>query len=76
MAEREADIEPNRIWMDESVAELRPHAKGHYINEIDPLRYPQHVAECFAPEDWKRLVDLRRLYDPDGVFHSYLGHDA
>ncbi|MEJ8566429.1 FAD-binding oxidoreductase [Wenzhouxiangellaceae bacterium CH-27] len=76
IAEQEADIEPNYIWMDEAVALMRPYSKGHYINEIDPVRYPKHVAECFAPDDWERLRALRVQYDPDRVFHDYIGPDA
>lgn len=72
MAEEQAHIAPNQEWMDASVKLLRPYTKGHYINEIDPVRYPEHVPECFAPADWKRLNALRAKYDPDGVFHTFL----
>ena len=75
IAEKEDDIEPNYAWMDEAVAMLRPLARGHYINEIDPVRYPQHVEECFSPESWEKLQQLRRQYDPQNVFHAYLGGD-
>lgn len=73
MAEEEGDIAPNRRWMDEAVAALKPVSRGHYINEIDPLHYPQHLRECFSPKSWKRLAQLRKRYDPQGVFHSWLG---
>jgi FAD/FMN-containing dehydrogenase len=62
--------------MDEAVELMRPLAEGRYINEIDPVRYPQHVQECFSPADWERLEQLRRQYDPQGVFHTYLGPDG
>ncbi|MBE9539620.1 MAG: FAD-binding oxidoreductase [Proteobacteria bacterium] len=74
MAEDESHLALNRRWMDESVELLRPVTRGHYINEIDPQHYPQHVAECFSPESWKRLAKLRKQHDPDGVFYSWLGH--
>jgi FAD/FMN-containing dehydrogenase len=76
IAEKEEDIEPNYQWMDEAVELMRPLAAGRYINEIDPVRYPQHVQECFSPADWERLEQLRRQYDPQGVFHTYLGPDG
>lgn len=74
MAEEEAHITLNRQWMDEAVALLRPVSRGHYINEIDPLHYPQHVQECFSPESWEQLARLRKQYDPHGLFYSWLGH--
>jgi hypothetical protein len=74
MAEEEAHIPLNRQWMDESVRLLKPVTRGHYINEIDPLHYPEHVAECFSKKSWQRLARLRKRYDPDGLFFSWLGH--
>ena len=74
MAEDESHLPLNRRWMDEAVALLRPVTKGHYINEIDPQHYPQHVAECFSESSWKRLAKLRKQHDPEGLFHSWLGH--
>jgi len=74
MAENESHIPLNRQWMDESVALLQPFSKGRYINEIDPQHYPQHVAECFSSESWKKLAKLREQYDPESLFFSWLGH--
>lgn len=74
IAEKEQDIEPNYQWMDESISLTQGFSKGRYINEIDPLRYPQAVLECFSAENWERLMKLRQKYDPSGVFHTYLGH--
>lgn len=76
IAETEEDIEPNYQWMDEAVALMQPLAVGRYINEIDSVRYPQHVQECFRPADWERLEQLRQRYDPQGVFHTYVGLDG
>jgi FAD/FMN-containing dehydrogenase len=73
IADKEEDIDPNYKWMDESVEIMRPFSRGHYINEIDPVRYPHHVQECFSADDWERLETLRNKYDPDGVFHTYVG---
>ncbi|MFQ5660649.1 MAG: FAD-binding oxidoreductase [Gammaproteobacteria bacterium] len=74
IAEEAAHIEPNYRWMDQAVAMMHPLARGHYMNEIDPARYPVHVRACFSKAKWKRLNELRLRYDPDGVFHTYLGH--
>ncbi len=75
MAEEESHVPINRKWMDESVALLRPVTKGHYINETDPLHYPEHARECFTEEGWERLAVLRDKYDPDRLFYSWLGQE-
>ena len=59
--------------MDESVKLVKPYTRGHYPNEINPQRYPDAIRACFSPEKWQRLAELREQYDPQGVFHSYLG---
>ena len=73
MAETPDDIEPNFKWLDESVELMQPYTRGHYINEFNPMRYPEALQVCFGTENWKRLGELRRKYDPKGVFHGYLG---
>lgn len=73
MAEEEAHIPLNREWMDEAVSMLRPITRGHYINETDPVHYPEHIEECFSPKSWKRLAELRKKYDPNGLFCTWLG---
>lgn len=73
IAEKEQDNAVNYRWMDESVELVQPLTRGHYINEIDTLRYPQQIQECFSKESWAQLGQLRKKYDPDGVFHNYLG---
>jgi len=73
MAEQAEDVEPNFRWMDESVEAVRPYTRGHYPNEINMQRYPDTIRACFTEEKWQRLAQLREKYDPQGVFHSYLG---
>jgi methylase of polypeptide subunit release factors len=75
MAEEESHLDINRKWMDEAVAMLQPVTRGHYINEIDPVHYPQQIAECFSKESWKRLAILRKQHDPEGLFHTWLGQE-
>jgi FAD/FMN-containing dehydrogenase len=73
MADEDAHVAANRKWMDESVALMRPYTRGHYVNEINPLHYPEHLRECFTESSWKRLAKLRKKYDPNGLFYSWLG---
>jgi hypothetical protein len=75
LADKPEHVEPNYAWMDKFKALMDSGlAKGHYINETEFLRYPEHVKQCFTEEGWKRLGDLRKKYDPDGVFHTYIGY--
>jgi len=48
-------------------------AKGHYVNEVEPRFNSNRIQQCFSDAAWKRLQQLREKYDPDGVFHKYLG---
>ena len=73
MADHDDDVEANHAWMDAAVERLEPWTAGHYPNEIDPGRYPVALRECFSPRKWQRLAELRKRYDPDGVFHAWLG---
>ena len=73
MADSDAQVEPNHVWMDEAVEMMAPHTRGHYPNEINPGRYPDALRACFSPEKWQRLEAMRAQYDPVGVFHSWLG---
>jgi len=74
IADEAAQIEANAAWMDESVKAMQSVMAGRYPNELDPLRYPNHIVECFSEPKWKRLGEMRGQFDPDGVFHSYLGY--
>ena len=74
MAEDESHVVLNQQWMDAAVRELRPLSRGHYVNEIDPLNYPQHVRECFSEKSWQRLAKVRKRYDPQALFFTWLGH--
>ncbi|RMF95161.1 MAG: FAD-binding oxidoreductase [Gammaproteobacteria bacterium] len=74
MADEEADVPANDAWMDAAVERLQPWTAGHYPNEIDPGRYPAALRECFSAQKWQRLAELRRRYDPDGLFFPWLGY--
>jgi len=75
MGKDDHDTEQNNTLLDESVQVLRPLSKGRYINEINSLRYPHHVEECFTESNWRRLRELAAKYDPSGLFHDYLGFE-
>ena len=69
-----ADDEANHNWLKQANDLLQPYSKGTYVNEIEATLFPERVRSCFSGESWERLAELRRKYDPDGIFHSWLGY--
>lgn len=70
----EKDDARNFEWLEGAIPVMQKHGKGHYINEVEARRHPEHIRECFSDENWRKLADVRRQYDPNGVFHTYLGY--
>ena len=66
------DVAKNYQLADELYALLKPMAKGYYINEIDLTRFPDLVKQCFSSGKWQKLLAVRKQYDPDQRFVSYL----
>ena len=67
-----ADDLANQAWLRKLYDEMQPFASGFYINEFDRETRSAQTQQCFAKRDWQRLQDLRRQYDPNGVFHDFL----
>lgn len=65
------DDEANVRWHKRSVELLQPFVAGQYIGESDTVAYPQYVQESYTESKWIRLQELRKKYDPDGVFFNY-----
>ena len=63
-------------WLQGASERMRPLAVGQYINEVDAFRDPGAVRRCFSDVAWKRLAELRRRYDPQGVFVGWPGSDG
>jgi FAD/FMN-containing dehydrogenase len=62
------DDAANQAWFRATIAVLDRHATGHYIGESDIVFDPSRAARAFSPPAWRRLRELRRRYDPDGMF--------
>jgi FAD/FMN-containing dehydrogenase len=63
-----ADTEPNIAWTRETFEALQPHiADRRYVNYLsaDDAGYTR---DAYGP-NYERLVELKRRYDPDNVFH-------
>lgn len=53
--------------------ELRPLGVGSNINEMNQEGRPEDVKYCYSPRAWQRLAELRRKWDPQGVFQPFYG---
>ena len=68
------DDPANHAWLKQANELLQPYSKGTYINETEMTLFPERVRSSFSDESWQRLTELRKKYDPEMVFHSYIGH--
>ena len=68
---RAQDDDANTQWQKKCLELLEPFTAGHYIGETDFVTYPHHARESYSEGNWKRLQELRKKYDPDGVFFNY-----
>ena len=53
--------------MDELAASMEEVMSGCYVNETDFIRRPHWANLCYSAENWKRLAEIHKQYDPDGV---------
>jgi FAD/FMN-containing dehydrogenase len=61
----------NVAWTRETYAAMAPHfTAGRYANYLnaDEVGDGGAVSAAFGP-NWKRLLEVKRKYDPDNVFH-------
>ena len=56
--------------------EMKQVSSGSYINEMDQEGRPEDISTCYSPQAWTRLGELRRKWDPDGVFHDFYGQSG
>ncbi len=62
----EDPIEPTADWVRRTWDATRPFATdGAYVNALDP---DTPVKQAYADDVWERLLEVKRRYDPDGVF--------
>ncbi|MEO9270291.1 FAD-dependent oxidoreductase [Serratia ureilytica] len=69
------EIEANKRLMKKINTATKPYVKGYYINEIDLSIDPDMVRRCFTPDKWSTLMSLRKKYDPENIFLSYVSED-
>jgi len=68
MWKNSADDQVNIEWHKKMLTLLAPFTYGHYVSETDTITYPAHLSKSYTPAHFKRLNELRKKYDPTGVF--------
>jgi FAD/FMN-containing dehydrogenase len=63
--------EANRTWHRGLVDALAPRTVGYYIGESRAAVDSVLAERAFSPAAWRRLAQLRRKYDPDGLFCGF-----
>ncbi|GAB7035398.1 FAD-binding oxidoreductase [Streptomyces sp. NPDC021749] len=68
-----AHDEANARWLREAMAAVTPPGDArHYIAETDLEADAARARRSYAPAAWDRLQEVKALWDPDGLFPSYL----
>ncbi len=64
-----ADTDANIAWTRETFAALRPHfGSGRWLNYLGDDQADDAIRAAYGP-NYERLVEAKRRYDPDNVFH-------
>jgi FAD/FMN-containing dehydrogenase len=67
-----AEDDAHDRWMRVACASLDSMKAGHYIGETDLAAHADRASCSFSEESWRRLGKLKRRYDPEDRFFSYL----
>ena len=70
----EKEDEQNIAWMKRTQEILAPLSVGHFISEADLEASPERSERAFSKASWQKIKSVKDKYDPNGVFHTYLGH--
>jgi FAD/FMN-containing dehydrogenase len=67
----EADTDRHRRWVRSLSGSIRHLAKGAYLNFLDAADEPR-LHETYPDSTYRRLVEVKRHYDPTNLFHRNL----
>lgn len=68
-----ADDQPNEAWATERMREMEPLATGIQLADENLARRP---APFVSDAHLRRLDNIRAAYDPDGLFHPWMGRPS
>jgi FAD/FMN-containing dehydrogenase len=64
-----AETDVNVAWTRETFAAMRPHfGSGRWLNYLGDDQAEDAIRAAYGP-NYERLVEVKRRYDPDNVFH-------
>lgn len=55
-------------WHYKCVDLLKPYVAGHYVAESDTIVHPEYNKGSYKEQNWAKLNELRKKYDPDELF--------
>ena len=67
----EADTDRHRRWVQSLAGAIRYLAKGAYLNFLDAADEAR-LHEAYPDSTYRRLVEVKRRYDPTNLFHRNL----
>lgn len=70
------DVKANYKLLDEIHAAVKPYIRGYYMNETDFSHSPELAPKLFSEEKWRKLLEVRRKYDPEERFMSFLDQNG
>jgi len=71
MWQKQTDDAQNKEWHEKCVQLLSPHVCGHYVSESNTVEHPDFAKASYKEANWERLAQLRKKYDPEGIFFAY-----
>lgn len=69
--EHAADDTANTAWHEELVRLMAPYVHGHYISESSTVDHPEYLETALAPGVLGRIEEVRKVYDPSGLFFGF-----
>jgi FAD/FMN-containing dehydrogenase len=65
------DDAANIKWHLKCVELMKPYISGHYVSETDTVQFPDYAKNSFSTKNWAKIAELRKKYDPHGIFFAY-----
>ncbi len=71
MWDKAADDKANIDWHEKCQKLTDPFVVGRYVAETDTTAHLDYPSRSFSKENWKKLADLRKKYDPSELFFDW-----
>jgi len=71
--EKSKEDAANYKWHNECTSILKKFTSEHYIGETDIVQDRSRVQQSYSSEKWKKLEQIRKQYDPNGLFFGFFG---